>query len=79
MKRCRHFKLVEAGPSADVQRAVAEVKRRLRSHDVRALAVVLVMPGGQVATVFEGHRDGHFHNLNSGIGILRKRFDREAG
>lgn len=69
---------IDAGPSRAVARAIAEMQGHLRRGDVRAIAVVTVMPGGQVGTVFAGHHDGHFHTLNSGISTLRSRFDREA-
>jgi hypothetical protein len=77
-RRKSQLRLVESGPSREVAYTVADMVGRLRRGDVRAAAFVLVMPGGAVATVFCGHRDGHFHSLNSGISLLRQRFDREV-
>lgn len=77
-RKLRRFRLVPAGPSRDVQRAIATTIHHLRRGDVRALAFVLVAPDGAVSTVFAGHHDGHYHTLNSGIATLRRRFDQEA-
>ncbi len=76
--KARRFKLIPPGASREVASLVADTKGRLRRGDVRAIAIVLVRPGGEVDTCFAGHHDGHFHQLNSGISILRKRFDEEA-
>jgi hypothetical protein len=78
MAKARMFRMMPAGPSREVQSMLAETTARIRRGDVRAAAFVLVTPGGQVATVFAGHKDGHFHELNSGLAILRKRFDEAA-
>lgn len=75
----KRFRIVPAGPSRDVTRLMAQTTRRLRQQDVRAMAIVMVSPGGEVSTAFAGHRDGHYHTLNSGIGLLRRRFDQETG
>lgn len=73
----KQFRIVPAGPSREVQETIAELKGRLRRGDIRAIAVVLVAPRGDVTTAFVGHRDGHFDALSSGITALRARFDRE--
>lgn len=49
----------------------------LKEGDVRAFAVVIVTPAG-VSTAWAGVEDGYYHQLNSGIADLRRRFDKEA-
>ena len=69
------IKLVPAGPGPDAQRGIAEAKIFLRNEDVRALAFVFVRPDGAVGTMFAGTREGHYHQLRSGVEELRKRLD----
>jgi hypothetical protein len=75
----RRFRIVRDGyVSRETAQTIATTKNLLRNLDVRAMAVVLITPGGTVHTVLSGHRDGHYHTLNSGIATLRTRFDREC-
>lgn len=69
------IRLVPCGPGPDAARGVAEAKNFLRNEDVRALAIVFVRPCGTVGTMFAGHREGHFHELRSGVEELRSRLD----
>jgi|GEM_PF-6499278 len=69
------IKLAPAGPGEDAQRGIAEAKYILRNHDVRAVAFVFVKPDGVVGTLFAGNREGHFHQLRSGVEELRHRLD----
>ena len=66
-----------AGPSSEVLRAVANAKRLLRNEDIRGLALVVILPNGNVGTLISGVEDGNFHQMASAINILRVRFERE--
>jgi hypothetical protein len=72
------LRVIEGSPQRDVLEAIAETKRRLRRGDVRALAVVLVSPGGEVSTVIAGTKGGNYHQLASGIARLGWRFQSET-
>jgi hypothetical protein len=63
------------GPGHEAAQAIANAKRVLRGRDVRAIALVIVEPSGNVGTIIGGIEDGHAHQLSSGIEILRKRFN----
>jgi hypothetical protein len=67
-------RLVKAGPGPQAAEAIANAKRILRRDDIRALAVVFVGPNGNVGTLYGGHREGHYHQLRSGVDELRERF-----
>ncbi len=66
-----------AGPSSDVERAIAKVKHLLRNEDIRGFALAILLPGGRVGTIISGVEDNQFHEMNSAINILRVRFERE--
>lgn len=70
------FRLAPTGPGPEAEYAIAEARRLLRQSDVRAIALVIVGPNGLVGTTFGGHRDGHFHQLRSGVEELRSRLDK---
>lgn len=72
------LRTINGGPSRDVLRMRNQVIGMLRKQDIRGIAVVIVKPCGEVGTAFSGHKDGCFHQLNSGISILRQRFDKES-
>jgi hypothetical protein len=67
------------GPGRDTLAAIANAKNVLRTRDVRAIALVIVEPNGEVGTLLGGIEDGHAHQLSSGIEILRRRFNDLTG
>jgi len=72
------LRIINGGPSRDVQQNIASLKARLRRGDVRAFAIVLVHPNGAVSTAWCGAEDGNHHKLGSGIATLAHRFQSET-
>ena len=66
-----------AGPSNEVERAIAKAKHLLRNEDIRGLALAIILPNGRVGTLISGVEDNKFHEISSAINILRVRFERE--
>ena len=66
-----------AGPSNEVERAIAKAKHLLRNEDIRGIALAVLLPGGQIGTLISGVEDNQFHEMSSAINILRVRFERE--
>jgi hypothetical protein len=66
-----------AGPSGEVERAIAKAKHLLRNEDIRGIALAVLLPGGRVGTLISGVEDNQFHEMSSALNILRVRFERE--
>ena len=75
MKRSKIIRLASSGPGPNARQTIAEAKGILRTREVRAVALVVVEPNGRVGTIFGGHREGHFHQLRSGVEELRERLN----
>jgi hypothetical protein len=64
------------GASPDCLRAIATAKNLLRNEDIRGLAMVFLLPNGDVGTLIHQPNE-MFHQMHSGINTLRVRFERE--
>lgn len=77
--RRKVLKFTDGGQGPGCAEALANIKRCIRSSDVRAVAFVVVNSQG-VASLYGGHDDGKgfYWALRSGVENLRYRMDKAA-